>query len=336
MTTPTLQQKHGKRKLNIDNLEEFLYRLVLVPLVAFLPAGVAYGLARMRGEWRYRLDTSMRVQLMRNFALVLGDGYSDEELVKLARDYFRRKSCEAIDVMRLTGRGRALSRLVEIRGLEHIDAALATGKGAIICSTHFGSFTSAFSLIGASGYPITVVGDWRSTLFHMSPMRRALWRLVHENRLKRHRHRPNIEQAKEGAGTAMLMAEILRSNELLAIAIDSPLSPKERARSISVDFLGRQMQLLPGSVNVAQLTGAQILIMVIHRLPDWRHQVLEISPPVALSSDAEDTLKNCMSLLEPSIHQNPAYWDWWVNEQDLTAFLLLPQQEMLKGVTEPS
>jgi KDO2-lipid IV(A) lauroyltransferase len=220
--------------------------------------------------------------------------------------------------------------------LEHIEDALAAGKGAIICSTHFGSFNCAFSLIGASGYPITVVGDWRSTLVHMSPVQRALWRLVHENRLEHHRRRPNIEQAKEGVGTAMLMAEILRSNELIAIAIDSPLSQQEHARSISVDFLGKQMQLLPGSVNVAQLTDSPILIMVMHRLPDWRHQVLEISPPVPLNGDAEDTLRTCMRMLEPSIRQNPAYWDWWVNTQDLTALGLLPQQEVLQEVAKRS
>ncbi|HYX50425.1 MAG TPA: hypothetical protein VE843_11820, partial [Ktedonobacteraceae bacterium] len=256
MVAPELQQKQGKRMLNITNLEEFLYRLVLVPLVAFLPARLAYGLACMRGEWRHRLDTSKRMQLMRNLKQVLGDDYSDAERVKLTRDYFRRKSCEAIDVMRLSGRGRALTRLVQIHGLEHIEDALANGRGAIICSTHFGSFNSAFSLIGACGFPVTVVGDWRSTLVHMAPMQRALWRLVHENRLERHRRGPNIEQAKEGVGTAMLMTEILRSNELVAMAIDSPLSPEDRARSITVDFVGRQILLLPGCVSVAQLTGS--------------------------------------------------------------------------------
>ena len=335
MAASRLRLRNGKRKLNICDLEEFIYRLVLVPLVAFLPGRLAYGLAQLRGEWRYRLDTSLRIRLMRNLEMVLGDDYSRAELVKITRDFFRRKSCEAIDVMRLSGRGRALSRLVEIRGLEHVEAALAAGKGAIICSTHFGSFNCAFSLIGASGFPVTVVGDWRSTLIRMSPMQRALWRLVHEVRLEHHRSRPNIEQAKEGVATAMLMAEILQSNELIAMAIDSPLTPEERVRSFPVDFLGRQILLLPGSVNVAQLTGSSVLVMVIQRLDDWRHQILEISPPVPLDADAdaEVALKTCMRLLEESIRQNPAYWDWWVNEQDLAAFGLLTEQAVLEEVT---
>ncbi len=332
MAAPELQQKHNKRKLNIGNLEEFLYRLVLVPLVAFLPARLAYGVACMRGEWRYRLDTSKRAQFMHNLKIVLGDEYSDVELVKLTRDYFRRKSCEAIDVMRLTGRGRALSRLVEIRGLEYVNAALAAGKGAIICSAHFGSFNSAFSLIGASGFPVTVVGSMRSSWARMSPIQRALWRLVHETRLEHHRHRPNIEPPKAGVGTAILMADVLQSNELIALAIDPPLSSEERARSVSMDFLGRQILLLPGSVDVAQLTGSPVLIMVMHRKPDWQHQMIEISP-LPLQGDAGLDIKSCMQMFEPSIRQNPAYWDWWVNAQDLIDLGVLPGQEVLEEAT---
>src|SRR5205823_2571195 len=96
MIAPELQQRHGKRKLNVGDLEEFLYRLVLVPLVAFLPARLAYGLARLRGEWRYHLDASKREQLLRNLEMVLGDDYSRAERASLTRDFFRRKSCEAI------------------------------------------------------------------------------------------------------------------------------------------------------------------------------------------------------------------------------------------------
>ncbi len=332
MVDPEFQQERSRRKLTIGNLEEFLYRVVLVPLVAFLPAQLAYGIARLRGNWRYHLDTSKRAQLMHNLEMVLGDDYNDTEWAKLVQEFFRRKSCEAIDVMRLAGSGRRFARLVEIRGLEHIEAALATGKGAIICSTHFGSFNSAFSLIGASGFPVTVVGGLRSTWVRMSPVQRVLWKIVHETRLERHRHRPNIEQAKAGVGTAILMAEILQSNELVAIAVDAPLPQKERARSIPVDFLGRQILLLPGSVNVAQLTGSPVLIMVIHRLPDWQHQILEIMP-VPLQGDDVADIKSCMQMLEAPIRQMPAYWDWWANAQDLADLGLLPEQKVLEEVT---
>jgi len=309
------------------NLEESLYRLIIVPLIAFLPAPIAYGLACLRGDWCYRLHTSEREQIIRNLEGVLGDQLSPMERAHVARDFFRRRSCEALDVMRLAGRGRALGRLVEIHGLEHIEAALAAGRGAIICSAHFGLFNGSFSLIGARGFPVTTVGDWRSTDDpSMSPLQRFLWRLIYEKRLKRHR-RPNIEPARDRFGTAIRMAEILRSNELIAIAVETPLAVEDHARAIPVDFLGRQIRVLPGSVSVAQLAGSQLLVLVVRRLADWRHQVLEISPPVPLDGDTATTTKRCMAMLEAPIRQNLAYWDFWGSTQKLVDLELLPSQD---------
>ncbi len=309
------------------NLEESLYRLIIVPLIAFLPAPIAYGVARLRGDWCYRLHISEREQIIRDLEGVLGDQLSPMERKHVARDFFRRRSCEAMDVMRLAGRGRALGRLVEIHGLEHIQAALAAGKGAIICSAHFGLFNGSFSLLGARGFPVTTVGDWRTTSdSSMSPLQRFLWQLIYEKRLERHR-RPNIEPARDRFGTAIRMTEILRSNELITIAVETPLPVEDRARAIPVDFLGRQIRVLPGSVSVAQLAGSQLLVLVVHRLADWRHQVLEISPPVQLDGDTATAIKRCMAMLEAPIRQNLAYWDFWGNTQKLVDLGLLPAQE---------
>jgi len=327
MRTYPLYQREGmlSRERIKRGLGELLYRLVIVPLVAFLPAPLAYGVACLRGDWCYRHDTSTRERIMHNLQEVLGDQLSPEECARVTRDFFRRRSCEAMDVLRLTGKGRALARLVEIRGLEHIEAALAAGKGAIICSAHFGLYNGGFSLIGARGFPVTTVGDWRSNWVNMTRVQRILWRLVHEKRLEHHR-RPNIEPERERFSTAMLMAETLRSNELITMAIEAPLSPEERARAVPVDFLGRQVLLLPGSTDIAQFTGSPVLVMVVRRLADWRHQVLEISPPVPLEGDPIKAFKHCVKMLEAPIRQNPAYWDWWTNTQDLIDLGLLPTQ----------
>lgn len=329
MVTYPSQQRQAvqTRERLISRLEEWLYRLLIVPLVAFLPAPLAYGIACQRGNWRYHLDTSLREQIMCNLVSVLGDQLSEAERTRVARDYFRRRSCEAIDVMRLAGKGRALARLVEIRGLEHIEAALAAGKGVLLCSLHSGSFNSGFSLIGACGFPVTVVGDWRShTAAHMSPVQRFLWRLLHEKQLTRHRRRPNIEPEMERGGAAMRMVEVLRANEVIAMGIETPVAAEDRARAISVDFLGRRMLLLTGSADVARLTGSPLLLLVMRRQADWRHQVLEISPPIAQDEDIATTFRHCIKMLEMSVRQNPAYWDWLVNVQDLLEPGLLEAQ----------
>ena len=318
------------REQIICNLEQILYLLIIAPLVAFLPAPLAYGLACLRGDWRYSHDTFTRQLIMRSLEGVLSDQLSPAECARVTRDFFRRRSCQAIDVMRLAGRGRALVRLIEMRGLEHIEAALAAGKGAILCSAHFGLFNGAYSLIGACGFPITVVGDWQSKSdSNMSPVHRIFWRLGFEGRVARRLRRPNIEPQKEGAGIGIRIAEILRSNELVSMAIDIPVPVADRVRAVPVDFLGRQIPLLPGSVLLAQLTGSPVLVLVLRRSADWRHQVLEISP-VPLDGDALTAFKRCVAMLEAPIRQDLAHWDAWENPQDLADLGLLSTYSLQK------
>jgi len=158
---PNRQSPLGFERIMLRILGPF-YRLVIVPLVAFLPASLAYRVACLQGDLRYRLDRSKREEIMRCLESVFGDRLSLPEQTRVTRDFFRLQSCAPVDVTRLAGKGRALTRLVEIRGREHLEAALAAGKGAILCSAHFGSFNCAMSLIGASGFPITVIGRWAS------------------------------------------------------------------------------------------------------------------------------------------------------------------------------
>ena len=111
--------------------EAVAYWLVIAPLAALLPASLAYRIACWRGDWCLRYRAEKRSEIMRNLRLVLGDELGQDKADHLAREFFRMTSCEAIDVMRLRGKARSLGKLVEIRGREHLDAAVAAGKGAI-------------------------------------------------------------------------------------------------------------------------------------------------------------------------------------------------------------
>ena len=140
--------------------ETVAYWFVVAPLAARVPASLAYRVACWRGDWNFRYRAGERSEIVRNMRQVLGDELGREEAEGLAREYFRMNSCKVIDVMRLRGRARSLGKLVEIRGREHLDAALAGGRGAILCSAHFGSANSAFCLLHASGFPLTTIGRW--------------------------------------------------------------------------------------------------------------------------------------------------------------------------------
>ena len=114
----------------LRNVESVIYWLVVAPLAAHLPADLAYRVACSRGDLCFWYRVGKRSEIIRNLRGVLGGELGPEEAEGLAREHFRMKSCEIIDMMRLRGRAQSLSKLVEIRGREHLDAALAEGKGA--------------------------------------------------------------------------------------------------------------------------------------------------------------------------------------------------------------
>jgi lauroyl/myristoyl acyltransferase len=304
--------------------EDVTYWLVVAPLAALLPSGLAYRAACWRGDLHFRYRAGKRSEIVRNLRQVLGEELGSEEAERLARDFFRFRSCHIIDVMRLRGRARSLGKLVEIRGHEYLDAALAGGSGAILCSAHFGSDDSAFSLLHASGIPVTSIGRWH---WNYSPgltsVERQFCDFVWARRVLRHRQRPNIEPYPGRVQVAAQAASALHANEVVTICSDAAPLDTDRARTIEVPFLGRRARLVPGVVPLAQLTGAPILMAFMYRLADYRHQVLEISPPVPLHGETATAFGRCAAAMDAAIRTSPAQWMFWHSTDDLVSLGLL-------------
>lgn len=302
----------------VRNLDGVLYWAAAAPAAARLPAVLGYRIACWHGDWDFRYRHQKRADLIRNLRLVLGDELSPAGARQVTRDWFRLDACEAVDVRRLRRGARALWRLVQIRGREHLEAALAGGKGAIVCSAHFGSYDCCFSLLGAIGFRVTTIGRWQHNYSAgLSAAERRFWDRVYARPLRRHRHRPNIEPWPGRFEVAAQAAAVLRANEVLTVAIDAPPVGRDRARSVGVPFLGRQAELLPGIVTVAQLTGAPVLMAFLHRSADFRHQVLEISAPVPVDGDATAAFGRCAAAVSAAIRRNPAHWAYWPSTSDL-------------------
>lgn len=291
-----------------------LINLFFFPLWIFLPAPLAYGIAVLRGDLLCRfgklyseLDRCYfsREEIIRTLKRVFGDQLSPEKRSRVARDFFRLRCCEIVDAMRF-GRGRALGRLVEIHGLDHIEAALAAGKGAILCSVHFGSNYVSSSLLGALGFPITIIAGYSYDDDRVLPTQRFFNALI-RSRLVVHLLQP------EDFGVAAQAAILLRQNELITTMLDAHGGPEEDTRRITVDFLNGKASLLSGAIKIAQVTGARAMMMFMRRSTDWQHQVLEISSPISVEGDTATVFRRCFAILEAAIRRDPAHWRRWTN-----------------------
>ena len=306
----------------LRGMEGVAYWAVAAPLLALLPAALGYRIACWRGDCLFWCQAGKRTDLAGNVRSVLGTELSQRAAQQVVRDWFRFLSCDVLDVKRLRRGARPLRRLVEIRGREHLEAALAAGKGAILCSGHFGSHASGLSVLHASGFPVTHIGRWDHNYNYdyrvkfnqrvgVSSAERWFWERAYARPLLRYRQRPNIEPLPGRPHVAVLAAAALRANEVVSISIDARPLDNERARAVEIPFLGRRAQLLPGVVTLAQLTGAPVLMGFLYRRGDYRHQVWEITAPVPLEGETTTAFGRCVSEVSAAIRRSPAHWDLW-------------------------
>jgi lauroyl/myristoyl acyltransferase len=306
----------------LRNVEGGVYWAAVAPILARMPAALGYRIACWRGDLLFWCQAGKRTELARNVRLVLGNELSPAAAQRVVRDWFRLLSCSTVDVKRLRRGARPLRRLVEIRGQEHLEAALAAGKGAILCSAHFGSHASGLSVLHASGFPVTHIGRWDHNYNYdyranynvrigVSSAEGWFWEVVYARPLLRYRQRPNIEPWPGRPQVAMQAAAALRANEVVSISIDAPPLDNERARAVDVPFLGHRTQLLPGVAAIAQLTGAPVLMGFLYRGADYRHQVWEISAPVPLDGETATVFGRCAAEVDAAIQRSPAHWNLW-------------------------
>ncbi len=317
--------------------EGVAYWAVTAPLLARLPASLGYRAACRRADWLQKRQPAKRAEVAANMRRVLGDGLSPAALEQATTDWFRLASCNAVDVMRLRRDGQRLRTMVEIRGLDLLQSALASGKGAIVCSGHFGSFDCAFSLLGAIGLPVTTIGRWQHKYTAgMSSAERRFWELVYAGPLQRHRKRPNIEPWRGRFQVAAQAAAALKDGEVVTIAIDAPPLSADMARAVEVPFLGHKCKLLPGVTTLAQLTGAPVLMAFMYRSADYHHQVLEISAPLPVGADTAGAFERCAAAVSAAIEKNPAHWVCWASTADLVTFGLIPAADASPAPASPS
>jgi KDO2-lipid IV(A) lauroyltransferase len=318
----------GRAGRLLRRVDAVAYWAAAAPVLARVPASLGYRIACWHGDWLFRWHSGERTEMARNLRLVLGNELSPAQAQQLAREWFRLFSCQPVDVKRLRRGARPLQRLAEIRGREHLEAALAAGKGAILCTGHFGSYNSGFSVLHASGFPVTTIGRWYSNLAGLSSAQRWFWERAYFRPVLRHRARPNIEPGPGRVEVAARAAAALRANEVVTIAIDATPLGCDRARVVEVPFLGRQAGLLPGAVALARMTGAPLLMGFVHRAADYRHQVWEISAPVPVEGETATVFAHCAAEVSAAIRRSPAHWEFWANTSDLAGLgLIRPQRD---------
>ena len=192
---------------------------------------------------------------------------------------------------------QALRLLKECHGWEHVEAALARGKGLILLTPHMGCFEIA-SLYYAARHPITVL--YRPPRLHwLQPL------------MEIGRRRGQVTLAPTDVGGVRTLFRALRRGEAIGILPDQVPGQGEGAWA---DFFGRPAYTMTLAARLARSTGAAIVFAFAERLPHGAGYELWLEP---LSEDLPEDLAAAAGMInravEGLIRKNPAQYLWSYN-----------------------
>ena len=200
----------------------------------------------------------------------------------------------------------------ELVGEEHIKAALANGRGAVLWISDF-IFAGDVSKIGLSerGYwfshlsrPEHGFSETRFGLRFLNPIR-----IRFELRYLRERVVHTREQPKRARARLL---QHLRENRLVSISANA----YEGRRLQQVDVLGGRLKLAPGAPATAFQSGAALLPVFVAPCPQPPHFRIVVEPAIPLPGEEQaEAIKKALSayapLLERYIVENPEVWRGW-------------------------
>lgn len=267
-------------------------------LAAVLPDPARYRLAEMMGELVFHLWREKSRSTIENAAQVLSLPPGHHRVQAIARQCFHNYAkylVEFFQLPRLTS-ADLQAKVSQLSGWEHVDSALAHGRGVIFVTAHFGNWDIAGAVV-AVRHPVSVVVET------FQPPR--LDALVQGARVAHGMATIPLENA----GRQILRA--LKRNEAVALVIDRPVHDEDSG--VPVRLFGRGTQWPGGAAALAMKTGALILPGGCWRNADDTYSALVARPiRCETTGDREGDLRRNMQrivdALEQIIRPHPDQW----------------------------
>ena len=258
------------------------------------PASVARVTARAIGLGMLHTDRARRRVVTAHLQRITGRAPTDHD-VRHAFDSYARYWLELFRLPAMSP--AALDAGIVVDGLEHLDAALEAGTGAIVALPHVGGWEWGGAWLATQGRPMTVVAE------PLQPRELFDWFVAQRERL-------GISVAPLGAdvGTALMAA--LRANRLVGLVCDRDIA----GGGIEVELFGERTTMPAGPVAIALRTGAPLLPTAVYFADgDDRHHAV-VRPPLDLTRTGrlrDDVARLTQALaheLEALIHDAPEQW----------------------------
>lgn len=310
-------------------------------LHALAPISFLFRVERVKATLAWS-SSGKQAQLSARFQRFFGETKTETEIEQIARRHFVYMRVREFANLWPQIRGFTGNERCRIDGLEHVDAALAGGRGAILATMHFGYGRLIKPLLEARGYTAWVVGNTQHVLSPSPLSRLGLFvyaRILHLPDVSRHRY----ADLQAAMNLRPLFAALAR-NEILILPLDSPgRDGWGRGGSLRpMRVLGRHVLFAPGAISMARGIGVPVLpaFVVDAEGADPIGIQLEIGAPLSLQvtdsarADVQANLERFVAVFERYLERYPHLFHC-----DTTATsegLALGERVKVKGRLEPN
>jgi len=190
-----------------------------------------------------------------------------------------------------------INKLITIEGIEHLDQAMAPGRGSLMITAHFGNWELLGAWLAQNGYKFKVVGATHSD--------ERLDRLIVETR-----NSAGYTNIARGKSTREIL-RCLKDGQTVGMLIDQDT----RVQGVFVNFFGQPTFTPTGPVVLARKFKLP-LVPIFMRLKDDFSYHIECSAPIDLVFTDNEELDNqvntqkCSDVYENIIRRYPEQWVW--------------------------
>ena len=263
----------------------------LTGFVAGLPLSLGYALASLLTEVHFRCFPARRHAALANLAAAL-PGSPRRERLRIVRRMMRSYNCMLFEFFRLPHLTREdLLRSVEVVGREHLERAVARGRGVVLCFTHIGNWELAAVVVAHWGHRLLAVAGVQLSRWLTPAVRDTKTELA-------------IHTVSQEDGPRKLLRALER-NELVVLMVDGDAYQ----HGSTVEFFGRDTRWPAGPGVLAQRTGALVLCAYCERLGPGRFRiVMERALDPASFPSAEALNGAVAATAERHIHDHLDQW----------------------------
>ena len=259
--------------------------------------------SKIVGTLTFYLYKKYRERVIGNLSLAFGNEKDSKEIRRLAKEIFYHFTLTPLETVYTAANGIPYERFllrIKIEGKEHLDAALARGKGVIALGAHLGSFTLLGTRLAIEGYPFNLI-------VNVGRFRKLWGRLAYYQAIVGQQTIP----LKPVPASIKKSLNCLHRNEILYIVADE----QQRRGGFPVPFFGQVAYTPPGPAILSLKTGAPILPMFILRDDEFNRTLvikspLQFEPTKDERGDIERLTKQFTKAVEETVRQYPTQWAW--------------------------